>query len=293
MYFATFVQNGKEAVGVLSKEQKKVTELSSILGRRVGSLLEFIEEASDRDVETIRDYIEKGTDEGASLESVNLLAPIPVLKRNAFCLGLNYKEHVKESQSVRSLDKLPEHPVFFSKAAIDVIGTGMEIDSHPDLTSEVDYEVELAVVIGKAGKNIPEESAYDHIFGFTILNDITARDIQRRHFQWFKGKSLDTFTAMGPYLVHKSVFDLPLELDVKSFVNGELRQNSNTKHMIFSILRIISELSQSLTLMPGDVISTGTPEGVGMGFNPPKYLKRGDVVECYVEGIGTLRNVVR
>ncbi|MDD2431683.1 MAG: fumarylacetoacetate hydrolase family protein [Firmicutes bacterium] len=294
MYFATFQYQEKEVVGVLNKDKTKVFKLSLILEKNIHSLLDFITIADQTALDDVKKYVEKSPEnEALSLDKVKILAPIPKLPRNAICLGLNYADHIKESHSIASPSDAPINPVFFSKACTDIIGTDMEIDSHPNFTDSLDYEVELAVVVGKEGLNIKEEEALDYVFGYTILNGITARDIQKRHLQWLKGKSLDTFAAMGPFLVHKSSIDSPLELDVKAFVNGELRQDSHTRYQIFSLERIISELSQGFTLKLGDVISTGTPAGVGMGFNPPKYLKAGDEVECSIEKLGTLRNVVR
>lgn len=161
-----------------------------------------------------------------------------------------------------------------------------------DYSHNFDYEVELAVIIGKDGKDIPFEEAEDYIFGYTIGNDITVRDIQKKHIQWFKGKSLDTCTSIGPYIVHKSAIPFPVDLDISSKVNGEIRQKSNTKDLIFDIPTIISDLSKGLTLRAGDIILTGTPAGVGAGFKPPKYLKPGDIVECYIEKIGSLTNII-
>lgn len=295
LYLVTYLESGQEKTGVLNSTKTRVFALSAILGNVEYSMLDLI--ALDKTyLNKIRSFLDthSGNDnDSIAVSEIKILAPIPRLKRNVICLGLNYSGHVKESASVTGPKIDPKHPVFFTKSATYVIGPEAEIDSHPEVTSELDYEVELAVVIGKKGINIAIEQAMDYIFGYTILNDITARDIQRRHGQWMKGKSLDTFTAMGPYLVHASAILDPGKLDIYSQVNGELRQNSNTRFLIFNLPRIISELSLGFTLMPGDVISTGTPSGVGMGFNPPKYLKPGDIVECTIERIGTLKNVVK
>lgn len=167
------------------------------------------------------------------------------------------------------------------------------IVSHADIDEQLDYEVELAVIIGKKGTNIPKDQVEDYIFGYTIINDISARQLQQQHSQWYRGKSLDSFTALGPVVVHKSEMPFPIELDISSRVNGELRQNSNTKYFLADIPSIISEFSNGITLEPGDIIATGTPSGVGMGFNPPRYMKSGDVVECEIQNIGILRNAVR
>jgi 2-keto-4-pentenoate hydratase/2-oxohepta-3-ene-1,7-dioic acid hydratase in catechol pathway len=183
--------------------------------------------------------------------------------------------------------------MLFSKAPTAVIGHEDEIDPHLHLTKELDYEGELAVVIGKKGKQITEEDAMDYVFGYTIVNDITARNLQEQHKQFLLGKSLDTSCPIGPYIVHKSAIENPYDLTVLTRVNDEVRQNGHTKDMIFSIEHIISTLSQGTTLEPGDIIATGTPAGVGKGFNPPKFLKPGDIVEVEIEGIGKLRNRIR
>lgn len=187
---------------------------------------------------------------------------------------------------------IPDHPIYFTKVADPVIGHMDKVLIPKDYTEKIDYEVELAIIIGKDGKDISPEDVESHIFGYTIGNDISARDVQTKHVQWFKGKSLDTFTPMGPWIVHKSEIEFPVELDIRCKVNNEIRQNSNTKNLIFDIPYIISDLSKGLTLRAGDIILTGTPAGVGIGFSPHKYLKSGDVVECFIEKIGTLVNVI-
>jgi 2-keto-4-pentenoate hydratase/2-oxohepta-3-ene-1,7-dioic acid hydratase in catechol pathway len=221
---------------------------------------------------------------------VRLQAPIPRPAKNIFCVGLNYVDHNSEFQG-RS-KPLPEHPIFFSKPATTVIGPGAAIDPHVGVTAELDYEVELAVIIGRRGRDIPPERAWDHVFGYTGLNDVTARDLQRRHAQWFIGKSLDTFCPMGPEIVLRDAIGVPPAISVVSRVNGEVRQNANTRDLIFDIPCLISVLSAGHTLEPGDIIATGTPAGVGLGFDPPRFLKPGDVVEIEIEGIGVLRNTV-
>ncbi len=178
----------------------------------------------------------------------------------------------------------------FSKVASPAIGQGDNIKAFPEYTDKADYEVELAVIIGKDGIDIRKEDAEDYIFGYTIVNDVSARNIQRKHGQWFKGKSLETYCPMGPVIVHKSALPFPIELEIKCSINGELRQNSNTKQLIFDIPSIIHDLSKGMYLRKGDIIITGTPAGVGLGFKPFKFLKPGDEIECSIEGIGTLKN---
>jgi 2-keto-4-pentenoate hydratase/2-oxohepta-3-ene-1,7-dioic acid hydratase in catechol pathway len=227
------------------------------------------------------------------LSDVRLMAPIPRPSKNVFCVGRNYVDHVNEGYRARGAEiKLPEYPQFFTKPPTAIVAPGGTIMGHAGLTEKLDYEVELGLIIGKRGRDIPEDKALDHIFGFTIINDVTARDLQRRHDQWFKGKGLDGTCPMGPSVVLRADIADAQSLDIELHVNGELRQRSNTKHMIFSIKRIISELSLGLTLEPGDIIATGTPSGVGYAMDPPRALKAGDVVTCKIEGIGTLENRV-
>jgi 2-keto-4-pentenoate hydratase/2-oxohepta-3-ene-1,7-dioic acid hydratase in catechol pathway len=185
------------------------------------------------------------------------------------------------------------YPHFFTKATNTISGPFDPIPLHKGITEQVDYEAELAVVIGRRGNNIPEEEAMDYVFGYTILNDVTARDMQRNHGQWFKGKSLDGFCPMGPWVVTRDEIPEPVELEISSYVNGELRQRANTRLMIYKIPRLISILSQGFTLEPGDIIATGTPAGVGMGFNPPKFLKKNDIIRVEIEKIGYIENIVQ
>jgi 2-keto-4-pentenoate hydratase/2-oxohepta-3-ene-1,7-dioic acid hydratase in catechol pathway len=188
-------------------------------------------------------------------------------------------------------EPLPSVPIFFTKAPTTVIGPFDDI-VYPAATKELDYEIELAVIMGKKGKDIHRSEAFNHVAGYTILNDVSARDLQRKHQQWFRSKSLDTFAPMGPRLVTKDEIEDPHDLDLELKVNGETRQRSNTKNLIFKIPDIIEVLSQDMTLEPGDMIATGTPAGVGLGMSPPKYLKPGDVIQAQIEGLGFIRNEV-
>ena len=215
---------------------------------------------------------------------VRFLAPIPRLRKNIFCMGRNYAEHAKERQA-----EVPSVPVFFTKPPTGVIGHEAPVIHHA-VTNQLDYEVELAVVIGRRGVNVSRAKAYDFVFGYTILNDVTARDLQKRHMQWFKGKSLDSFCPIGPWIVHRSAVPDPHQLRISLRVNGETRQAGNTADMVFKIPDLIEVLSAGMTLEPGDVLATGTPSGVAAGFDPPKWLHVGDVVEAEIEGIGLLRN---
>lgn len=223
------------------------------------------------------------------LNQVKILSPIPWPRKNVILLGVNYKEHIEEGARARSIElKYPEAPVFFTKPATSVIGHLGKVIHH-QATEKLDYEIELAVIIGKKGRDIPKEKVYDYIFGYTICLDMTARDLQRKHGQWFKGKSLDTYCPLGPWIVHKSALPNPQELRLLCRVNGQVMQDDRTSNMIFDIAATIEALSSGMTLEPGEIISTGTPSGVGFARVPPFFLKPGDKVEGEVEGIGVLQ----
>jgi 2-keto-4-pentenoate hydratase/2-oxohepta-3-ene-1,7-dioic acid hydratase in catechol pathway len=218
-------------------------------------------------------------------------APIPSPGRNIFCLGLNYVAHAKESGRARGTEtRIPTEPVFFTKAPSTANGPFDDVAIDAAVTAKVDWEVELGVIIGRRGRNIPRERARDHVFGYTAINDISARDLQTLHLQWFKGKSIDGFCPMGPMIVTADEFGDPQSKRLRLRVNGVDKQDSTTADMIFPIDQIIEWLSKGMTLQPGDIIATGTPEGVGMGRTPPEFLQAGDVVETEVEGIGIMRN---
>jgi 2-keto-4-pentenoate hydratase/2-oxohepta-3-ene-1,7-dioic acid hydratase in catechol pathway len=226
-------------------------------------------------------------------KEAKLVAPIPHPAKNVFCVGRNYKEHVAEGYRARGQEvKLPEFPQFFTKPPTSVIGPDAAFPLDPKVTQKLDYEVELGVVIGRTGKDIQPERALDHVFGYTIINDVTARDLQRRHDQWFKGKGLDCSCPMGPWIVPASELGDAQKLDLWLTVNGEERQRSNTSMMIFDLKRIIADLSSGMTLEAGDVIATGTPSGVGFAMDPPRFLKAGDVVVCHIEKIGELKTTI-
>lgn len=295
MYFATYEYDRAQEIGVVLKEQKKIIAMKEIFEHIDMScpktMNEFIEITDDDLIKDIEKIINSKKLKAISEEDVKFSAPIPYPRRNIICLGKNYIDHAKETQGLPGgTDDIPKFPIYFSKIANPAIGNGDIILNHSEITDMVDYEVELAVIIGKDGINIKKEEAEEYIFGYTIINDISARNIQRKHGQWFKGKSFDTHCPMGPYIAHKSVVPFPIELDIACKVNGEIRQNSNTKNLIFNIPHIISDLSKGMRLNAGDIIITGTPAGVGLGFKPFKFLKPGDKVECYIEKIGTLNN---
>ena len=230
------------------------------------------------------------------LTAVRLLAPI-VPKRNVFCVGWNYAEHFAEGKDFRPASapqEIPEHPALFSKNPFAIVGPDAPVRHPAPISEQLDYEVELAVVIGRQGRDVDERDALDLVFGYTIANDVSVRDVQRTWHggQWFKGKNFDTHLPLGPWIVTKDEIPDPQTLRLTTRVNGVTKQDSNTKHMVFPVARIVAELSAGLTLYPGDVIITGTPEGVGMGRKPPEWLRPGDVMELEVEHIGVLRNVI-
>lgn len=227
-------------------------------------------------------------------EDARLLSPIPVPLQDVICLGLNYTEHAEEAAAFSSESFITKdrYPVYFSKRVFHSPADKDPVPAYEGLVDSLDYEAELAVIIGRDIKGVSPKEVPGCIFGYTILNDFSARNLQTRHTQWYLGKSLDGYTPMGPCIVTADEFSFPPALAISSTVNGELRQNSTTDMMIFGIDRIVSELSAAMTLRAGTIISTGTPKGVGMGFHPPKFLKKGDVVSCSIEGIGTLTNVI-
>ena len=301
MYLASFLHDGNLKFGVRTKDEGAIIEAieaerqlfpEPFLPNTLQGVIENpealarLKEISQRESEVSGKAILPFSD-------VVLEAPIPEPKRDIICLGLNYREHAMEyTNAMEEAQNLPEYPIVFTKATTTVIGPNQKIKSHRHVTSKIDYEAELAIVIGKEGTNISKEEAYDYIFGYTIINDVSARDLQKQHSQWFLGKSLDTFGPMGPFLVTEDEIERPVKLDVQCRVNGEVRQNSNTELLIFDIPTIIQTVSGGVTLKPGDIIATGTPKGVGLGFDPPKFLNEGDVVEVEIEKIGVLKNIV-
>lgn len=252
--------------------------------------IEVIAEINDLIAETPEEYITKI---GVPFASVTLMAPIPRPRKNIIGIGLNYTEHVAES--ARTLDttgKLPQKPIIFTKPPTTVTATNTAVIKNTKLTAQLDWEVELAVVIGKTGKYVPKTEALDYVFGYTVINDISARDC-RREGQWIVSKGQDTFAPMGPYLVTKDEIENPHNLNLSLKVNGVEKQNSNTQYLLFTIDDLIEDLSIVFTLEPGDIIATGTPAGVGAGRNPQEWLHDGDVVEATVEGIGTITNTIK
>jgi 2-keto-4-pentenoate hydratase/2-oxohepta-3-ene-1,7-dioic acid hydratase in catechol pathway len=264
-----------------------------VLAGRTSCMISFIE-GGKAAVDAVR-ALAKSPPVGAVLpaRSVKLLAPIPRPQRNVFCVGRNYMDHVAEGDRTRGItnSELPKFPQFFTKAPDTVIAHDETVPPFTEVTKWLDYEVELVIVIGKAGHDIPEDKALDHVFGWTIGNDVTGRDLQRRYGQWFKGKSLDRSCPLGPWIVPVDELD-GLNTGIRLFLNGEKRQDSHTSKMIFNVKQIINQLSLGFTLKPGDVILSGTPEGVGYAMTPPQTMKPGDVMVCEIDGIGQLRTTV-
>jgi 2-keto-4-pentenoate hydratase/2-oxohepta-3-ene-1,7-dioic acid hydratase in catechol pathway len=284
MKFATYLFEEKEAVGALSGDEQLIYPLTD-----AADMLSLISTYGGESF----DALSKG--QPIPLGDVKLLAPIPYPRHDLICVGMNYLEHALESTRFKGIEyKKAPNPLYFSKRVGRCTATGEDIPAHADITQELDYEAELAVVIGKRCDHVSPEDVWDCVFGYTILNDVSARDIQRGHGgQYYFGKSLEGFAPMGPWIVTADEFGPSPHLSVRCWVNGELRQNSNTQEFLYNIPFLISQLSSGFVLEPGDIIATGTPSGAGIGFQPPKFLSPGDVVECEIEGIGKIVNTVR
>jgi len=285
MKFAVFNHKGKKHLG-------RLVDSETFL-----ECLDIPESAFEQDgVVSLINRPSPNVTEKISVSEVEFLAPVPRPRRNVFCVGKNYYAHAEEFaasgfDSSAAKGAVPEAPIVFSKLPETVEPTGTSIKLDTTVTNTVDYEAELAVIIGTPGKNISRENALSHIWGYTIVNDVTSRDLQGHHSQWLIGKSQDSFCPMGPWAVTADEIDLA-DTSVKCWVNGELRQDSNTGLLIFDVPTIIAAISNGITLKVGDVIATGTPAGVGIGFKPPKYLAAGDIVKIEIDGIGTLENPV-
>ena len=286
MKLITYRQNGAEHVGALTADGGGVLPLP------VPDMNTLIETMTLTDLRSAVAAAERGS--ALALSDVELLAPIPRPRQDVLCLGMNYLAHAEEAARYSADAFRKERPVavYFSKRVSEAGKPDGVIPRHAGLTDRLDYEAELAVVLGRTARDVKAADAADCIFGYTVLNDVSARDLQTGHKQWYFGKSLDGFTPMGPVLVTADEIAYPPALEITCRVNGELRQQSNTSLLITSIGQILEELTAGMTLLPGTIIATGTPAGVGMGFDPPKFLQSGDVVECAIEGIGTLRSTV-
>ena len=294
MKFITFKYDNKEQVGILNENENGIFPIKN-LNVNYENMNDLIENITDEEMNILQAAFEKDSNEVISVNDVCKMAPIPNPKQDIICLGINYMAHAVESARYKKEAFGGDRPfaVYFSKRVGLATGDGDYIPSYPELVDSLDYEVELAVILKKDAKNVSKKDAFDYVFGYTIMNDVSARNLQTRHKQWYFGKSLDGFTPMGPCIVTKDEFQNPPVLKVCSKVNGELRQNSTTDLMITSIEDAIHELSQGMTLKAGTIIAMGTPAGVGMGFDPPKFLKPGDIVECEIEGIGCIKNTVK
>jgi 2-keto-4-pentenoate hydratase/2-oxohepta-3-ene-1,7-dioic acid hydratase in catechol pathway len=282
---ATFSHAGRRQIGVVNATGTTVTPLASEGSCGLGLLPLVAHLASGGPLPA-------GSGAAIAIADVRLEAPIPSPRRNIWCVGRNYHAHAKELSASVFKDSPKDTqawPIVFTKVPETVIGTGVDVQLPGAISQQIDYEAELAIVIGQGGKNIRREEALRHVFGYTIINDVTARDVQMRHQQWDLGKSFDTFCPMGPWIVTADELD-GSNTRVRLWVNDELRQDAQTRDFIFDIPSIIENCSRGITLLPGDVIATGSPAGVGMGMSPPRWLQHGDVVSIEIGGLGTLRN---
>ena len=288
MKFVTYINDGESGVGVLNAAETAVIPAAE-LGLEAKTMNELIDELRG-ELPTVPEVVKE-----LALSEIRLDAAIPEPKQDIICLGLNYRDHAEEATRADAVfDVQRGDAVYFAKRLQRAVAPGGTIDGHFDICDSLDYEVELGVVLGKDAKNVKAADAAEYIFGYTIINDVSARNLQTRHKQWYFGKSLDDFTPIGPCIVSAEKLGAMPELDIRCYVNGELRQNSNTRMMIFDIPYIIEELSTGMTLKAGTVIATGTPSGVALGMEPTvrEYLKSGDVICCEIEGIGVLENTI-
>jgi 2-keto-4-pentenoate hydratase/2-oxohepta-3-ene-1,7-dioic acid hydratase in catechol pathway len=287
MQIATYQRDGRRFVGLVSDDREQVTPFELPGNVAAEGALAIIKLLADGGP------LPATTGQAVPLASVQLLAPIPLPRRNVWCVGRNYHAHAKELQTsvFKDNDANPEAwPIVFTKVPECVVGPFDKVTlPGAAISGQIDYEAELAVIIGKGGKNITRADAMGHVFGYTVVNDVTARDVQMRHQQWDMGKSFDTFCPMGPWIVTADQLD-GTRTRVRCWVNGELRQDGPTENLIFDIPTLIETISRGITLYPGDVIATGTPAGVGLGMKPPRFLAAGDVVRVEIDGIGAIEN---
>jgi 2-keto-4-pentenoate hydratase/2-oxohepta-3-ene-1,7-dioic acid hydratase in catechol pathway len=294
MRLVTFSDGEGARIGVHDPASNTVVDLSA--GSRLPKDMAGFVALGKNGLQRARRALKSG-EKRLAVDSVKLLAPFPRPAKNILCVGKNYHDHAREFHASgfdasAGQDAIPDVPIMFTKWPNSVIGPGEPIPSANDYTNSTDYEGELTVVIGTGGRNISEKDAYDHVYGYTIVNDVTARTLQNRHKQWFLGKSLDGFCPMGPCIVTADEIDDVTQLRLLTKVNGEVRQDAYVSQLIFDIPTLIATLSKGMTLEPGDLIATGTCAGVGIGFDPPRFLKPGDTVAVTIEPIGTLENPV-
>lgn len=284
---ANFTAGQGEILGVIGSDGSVFSFVEA--GVKFDDMLNFVQNYTQNDLQNLEHFSQKTG--GIKPCEIEILSPMSRVNGDIICLGINYFAHAQESYKFKNkeFDGKREHAVYFAKRANFINGSGAKIDGHFDVTNSLDYEAELAIIIGKDAKNVSAKDAKDYIFGYTIFNDFSARDLQNRHKQWYFGKSLDGFCAMGPAIQTQLK---SRNLAIKSYVNDEIRQNANTGEMIFDEYQVIAELSSAMTLKAGAMISLGTPSGVGMGFDPPKFLKSGDKVVCEIESLGRLENEI-
>jgi 2-keto-4-pentenoate hydratase/2-oxohepta-3-ene-1,7-dioic acid hydratase in catechol pathway len=297
MKLVTFTQRGRTRIGILDEQAEEIIDLSIAAPKVPTDMTAFVA-AGDRALNAAaRASRTRNKEARLKLSRVRIRAPFPVPRRNILCVGKNYYDHALEFDksgfdATAGASAVPDLPIIFTKAPSTVIGPGDPVPGYLDPTKSVDYEVELAVVIGTGGRGISKRNAFKHVYGYTIVNDVTARHLQANHKQWFLGKSIDGFCPMGPCLVTADEIPNVKKLRVETRVNEEIRQNALVKDLIFDIPTLIATLSKGMTLQPGDIIATGTPAGVGIGFKPPRFLKKGDVMTLAIDGIGTLENTI-
>lgn len=288
MRLVTFLHNGRQAVGIADELLAQVSPLPAEIAPDMLTLI--------ANYDRLKDGLAAAAGASLPIADVQLLAPIPRPSRNVFCVGKNYHEHAKEFAGSgfdsSAKEVVPEAPVIFTKPSSTVIGPGASIPNYLDPTDSTDYEGELTLIIGRGGRGITKQDALSHVFGYTIINDVTARTLQHKHRQWFIGKGIDGFCPMGPAILTADEMPDPTKMHLKTYVNGELRQDASVADLIFDIPTLIECISSVITLEPGDLLATGTPAGVGLGFKPPRFLKKGDVVSIDVSGIGRLENPV-
>lgn len=291
MRLYTYLKDGAERLGV-GCDGEKLYPIEAF-GLRFADMNDLIRRITPAERAVLAEP-QNAAGEALPLAALKLCAPIPHPAQDVICLGINYHAHAAESArfNAKAFGGERPKPIYFSKRAADATGDGDPIPAYEGLVDGLDYEAELAVILGKDAKNVPEDEAGAYVFGYTVLNDVSARNLQTGHKQWYFGKSLDGFTPFGPCILTADAVAFPPVLGISCTVNGETRQDSSTGLLIHSVAHVIAELSQGMTLKAGTIIATGTPAGVGMGFDPPRFLQRGDVVTCTIEKIGSITNRV-